>query len=714
MTETLRIDTRLDIRNADRDLARLKEKIRQAQEQLARQAEKKTALEAELDDINAAAVKAYENLKKLKAQQEALKGSGNKEAIAANKADIRDQEQYIRQLEREGAAVEKQIAATDSGMLKARESIADMETKAGGLEQKLSGSSEALAAAHEAISGIGKRIAGLAKRVLFFSVITKLLNGLKNWFGKALQKSEQFRKNLASLKGALLTIIQPIMSILLPAIEKLVGWIAKGLWYLAYFVARLSGKTINQLSDEAKALNDVSDAAKDAEKSLASFDEIQQLTGGGTNKESETAAPSFDVPELDANVTAWIDDLTLGIKNIIPDFGGLTSTSVTDAVLLGLKDLTTIAAGFAIGGVPGAITAAVSIVVLDLIFSRLKMTGNPQNAESIKDMVVSVLNTMVGFALGLKFFKSLSGGLETGSIAAAITVAYNDLKQIQDASYKTDEQKQGDRLAYIMGALAGGIGAFEYIGVPGIAFGLTVGAKLFLGIKELLFNDILHSSAGVLDKIIACTNTLIGTFAIAGTIVAGPIGGVVGAVLGLTVGAVLTLVFGDLQFQFDKDAVLTEDELPQMSTEIKKGVSAANFDEKTRKYLESQGVHVSDTTDTTYEFQLGKEVLKKGSKPQSTFTKTFMNAYAGKLPGFASGAVIPANHAFLAVLGDQKSGTNVEAPLATIEQALRNVLGSGAGSQTVILQVDKTQLGKVVYDLNKEQTRRIGVSLAEG
>lgn len=85
-----------------------------------------------------------------------------------------------------------------------------------------------------------------------------------------------------------------------------------------------------------------------------------------------------------------------------------------------------------------------------------------------------------------------------------------------------------------------------------------------------------------------------------------------------------------------------------------------------------------------------------------------------KLPRLATGAVIPPNREFLAVLGDQKQGTNVEAPLSAIEQAVANVMsrmGYGA-EQTVILQVDKDQLGKVVYKLNKAESRRIGVNLA--
>lgn len=42
-----------------------------------------------------------------------------------------------------------------------------------------------------------------------------------------------------------------------------------------------------------------------------------------------------------------------------------------------------------------------------------------------------------------------------------------------------------------------------------------------------------------------------------------------------------------------------------------------------------------------------------------------------QIPYLAQGAVIPANKPFLAMLGDQSSGTNVEAPLKTIQQAVR-------------------------------------------
>lgn len=44
------------------------------------------------------------------------------------------------------------------------------------------------------------------------------------------------------------------------------------------------------------------------------------------------------------------------------------------------------------------------------------------------------------------------------------------------------------------------------------------------------------------------------------------------------------------------------------------------------------------------------------------------------IPRLATGAVIPPNQEFLAVLGDQKRGTNIEAPLDTIKQAVAEVL----------------------------------------
>lgn len=53
---------------------------------------------------------------------------------------------------------------------------------------------------------------------------------------------------------------------------------------------------------------------------------------------------------------------------------------------------------------------------------------------------------------------------------------------------------------------------------------------------------------------------------------------------------------------------------------------------------------------------------------------------APQIPYLAQGAVLPANQPFLAMVGDQKHGTNIEAPLATIQEAVAAVLADQSGA----------------------------------
>lgn len=55
------------------------------------------------------------------------------------------------------------------------------------------------------------------------------------------------------------------------------------------------------------------------------------------------------------------------------------------------------------------------------------------------------------------------------------------------------------------------------------------------------------------------------------------------------------------------------------------------------------------------------------------------------IPHLAKGAVIPPNREFMAVLGDQSHGTNIEAPLDTIKQAVAEVVGDGGNAEVIAL-----------------------------
>lgn len=85
-----------------------------------------------------------------------------------------------------------------------------------------------------------------------------------------------------------------------------------------------------------------------------------------------------------------------------------------------------------------------------------------------------------------------------------------------------------------------------------------------------------------------------------------------------------------------------------------------------------------------------------------------------KIPRLATGTVIPPNKEFLAVLGDQTQGTNVEAPLETIKQAFREALAESGGSSrqmTVVLQVGRRELGRTIVELGREEEQRVGMRI---
>ncbi len=83
-----------------------------------------------------------------------------------------------------------------------------------------------------------------------------------------------------------------------------------------------------------------------------------------------------------------------------------------------------------------------------------------------------------------------------------------------------------------------------------------------------------------------------------------------------------------------------------------------------------------------------------------------------KIPYLAQGAVLPANKPFLAMVGDQKHGTNIEAPLDTIKQALAEVMETGGiGDITVNFTGDLAQLARVLNPVIEIEGRRVGGSL---
>jgi hypothetical protein len=85
------------------------------------------------------------------------------------------------------------------------------------------------------------------------------------------------------------------------------------------------------------------------------------------------------------------------------------------------------------------------------------------------------------------------------------------------------------------------------------------------------------------------------------------------------------------------------------------------------------------------------------------------------IPRLAEGAVIPPNREFLAVLGDQKKGTNIEAPATLIKQMVKeglNEIGYMGGNETITipLYLDGDVLFQAVVKRNQNYKKALGVS----
>lgn len=82
-----------------------------------------------------------------------------------------------------------------------------------------------------------------------------------------------------------------------------------------------------------------------------------------------------------------------------------------------------------------------------------------------------------------------------------------------------------------------------------------------------------------------------------------------------------------------------------------------------------------------------------------------------RVPHLAQGAVIPPNHEFMAVLGDQKKGMNVETPLSTMVEAFNQALDARGGAsehEPIVLQLDSEVLAQAVWDEEEKRYKQNG------
>lgn len=315
----------------------LAERVKELKAQLEAARSKAAELEAEFVRLNgvrancnpndAASVTASENAA---LQMEALE----KEIASANTKANKLQEKF-------DAAAER-LETADLSAAKLQNNLDGAKTKAVELERQLAKAQSleplinSLYGAEKKVSKFTKRIGTMMRKVFLFSVILAALRSVKNWFWQIIKKNDEATAAIARLKGALLTLAQPIVDVAIPAFTKLCNILAKIVAVAANAAALLFGRSVQDTAKAAEALNaeseavsGVGDAAEEAAGKLAGFDEINQLNGNsssGASASSDSIEPNFDLFDL-GEYQSKIDQLTAVLGGALLVLGAILTFS---------------------------------------------------------------------------------------------------------------------------------------------------------------------------------------------------------------------------------------------------------------------------------------------------------------------------------------------------------------------------------------------------
>ncbi len=604
----------------------------------------------------------------------------------------------------------KQSAAADKAERMAR-SVEDTNTELTATRERAAQVAREMAKGHPALDQVGKsaeklenRLKRLASRVMFFSVFTAGLRLLRNWFADVIKTDKDAVAAIGQLQGALLTLVQPLVGMVIPAFTSFVRLLAQAVWAMASVVSSVFGSTVEKsaaaaesLNDEKKALDGVGASAKKAGKSLASFDEINRLGSdtSGTSSAATEIAPNFSF--MDGN-----DEQLQDLANKVLLVGlGLLSWKISDGFLDGLSTFL----GLLIA-IKGATMAAKNI------------WDAWENGFTLSNLVGAVIGA-IGVILGLQLAFGKVGGA-VGLLVSGIMLLITAIKDIWENGLTLE-----NGLAAVAGVLMTCWGIGKLVGAT---FGTiaAAAATVTIGIAALVlaFQDAIENGWNLENTLTAVTGVILtglGISLLVGTWIPALVAGILSILLAIAtltgnggeLIANLKLVFSGL-IEFIT-GVFTGDwgRAWNGAKEVFAGVwnsiiilleSALNFIIKGLNWLISKI--------NTISFEVPDWVPSVGGKSIGFNIPPI--SYA-QLPRLATGAVIPPNREFFAVLGDQKQGTNIEAPADLIRQMVAEGMraGGGGGRQmTVILQLDRRELGRAVYTLNNEETQRVGVRLA--
>lgn len=714
--------TKIDNSDVQKDLDRVKRDIEKSQKTIADSEAAKLPLLKDAEQLKVKLQEARRELAFFKDEQAAAQaamqpGAALPDYMAANtslpalNAAVMENQKKVDLLEKEWLQVNGKVEQYNAKINKARAALTTQQTKAAQLSKKLAAGGTGMAAAMTKAQAAAKkfqmRLGAILKQVLVFSMVMRALNSVVTYIGKALKSNKEFTAELAKLKGALLTAFQPIYEVLLPALTALLRIATSVVTAVARVASLLGGKSMSQYSQNAKALYEeanaiekTGEAAKKAQKSLAGFDEINQLSDNSAGEESgsqDTSTPDFS--SFDTSVVKQkIDELVLFLSGALLLIGMILALTGANIPLgIGLM---------AIGAIGLASEIAANWDTVKQIISE--QTGAILAISSIL-LVIGMILAFSGWAIPLGI-----GLMVTGATGLATTAAV-DWNSVKNEIEKHTELILGiSSLLFVAGMI---------LALTGVALPLGIGLMV-TGAAGLAAPAVINwgSVQKILEEHAALIAGISGVLLVIGIILC--FCGILPLGIGLIVVGAAGLV---------TEAVVNWDSIkgPVMTTlsSLLAILSGASMVLGVLLLLSGAGIGIglaliaagmagsvaawklSDNPITRFVKGIANTIIGFVNMIIEAINSLFHIKFSGlniggvqiipkidtkllnipPIPLLAQGAVLPPNKPFLAMVGDQKYGTNIEAPLETIKQALAEVLAANGGStdEAVVERLDQ-------------------------
>lgn len=755
------VEVNVDDKQAQKELNSITQKIERISEKLKEQNTGKTEIVNQSAQLGAQLDVAKAKLEYMKSGQEFFTSDS-----------ILGQEKNVSALQKEfDAAADKldkaneKIRETERRLNAAKEKAADLQKQVAGAQksaQALAPTTKALSPAAEkaekSFNNLVGRIKGLAKRVFIFTIITAALREIKQYMWSAIQTNDDAMNAVARLKGELRTIAQPIVNIAIPAFTALAKIITYTLTGASRLLSLLFGSTYSASKKAAKSLNDqqnaiegVGSAAKKASKYLAPFDELNTISGNdaGGGSESGGNAVNFD-SDIGSGVNAVMALMTgiallaigailtfsghvgvgiammvagaLTVYGVYASDGGEAAKTLVETGLS--KILIAIGPMIAILGVVLMLTGNIPWG-LGLLIAGIALFAVGEVAENWDLLGTNLVGALANMLIDISPYIALFGAVllfVPGKQALGIGLIIAGIALFAVGEVGANWELLGTNLTSALTKIFSEIS--PYIVVFGLLLAMVPG-MMAVGIGMIVAGSAMFAFSVIAPNWDSITQAL-----------RGPLGKTLAMIGGFLVVLGLMLIFSGVGIPLGIGMLLAG------------GVSLAaaiapNWDfilDKIKnvwqKIKEFWNSYIAPVFTAAWWLNLGKTIMnglisgiERGINWVLGGVSDMVNGITGilnKIPGvnigrvnwgnvhiprLAQGAVIPANREFLAVLGDQKHGTNIEAPLDTIKQAVAEVLGQGSDRPiTIIVQMDGKEMFRQMVRENNSQVRMNGKS----